>query len=425
VSESNGGPGRRDPNRRSVFDPDAEGSASVFDRSGRPQNQHGGPPPTTAYGQPPVPGATASYGTGSAGPGSSVYDQRQPAPGSSVYDQRPSGYGRSGRSGGPRSGGNQDYGQGGYGSNQGYGQAGHSGGQGYDQSGSRGQGYGQSGDDSGQGYRRAGYRGQGYDPSGYGGGQQAYGSGDTRARPAAAPPRTRPDYGRPSGYGEQAYAGDRRPPARRRPDPGGYEREPRGGGGGGGLPFGLGALFGLAGFAAFVVGLLVLPWFEVGGEAVTLSDMRSAFTLAETDPETLLPDSGDTQPLDPSTLDPTAGIPTQDEITDAIESQAREAAAEAAADAIDSGRSRYLEMYTDWIWIALVGAVGLATVLGSLLGLRGLASTLVVLAGVAHGAALWVVFSGSGAPSPGIGVWVGVGGLLGVLAGIIAGPKRS
>ncbi|HEY7072337.1 MAG TPA: hypothetical protein VH479_19570 [Acidimicrobiales bacterium] len=188
------------------------------------------------------------------------------------------------------------------------------------------------------------------------------------------------------------------------------------------MPFGFGALFGLAGFAAFVVALLVMPWFEVGGEGVKLSDMRSAFTLAETDPDSLLPDGGGTPP---ATIDPSAGIPTQDQITDAIEGQAKEAAAQAAADAIDSGRSRYLEMYTSWIWIALIGAVGLATVLGTLLGMRGLASSLLVPAAIAHGAALWVVFSGSGAPSPGVGVWVGVGGLLGVLFGIIVGPKRS
>ena len=184
---------------------------------------------------------------------------------------------------------------------------------------------------------------------------------------------------------------------------------------------GLGALFAFAGLAAFLVALLVLPWFEVGGEEVTLSDMRSAFTLAETDPDTLLPDSGSEAP----TLDPSTSIPSPDEISDAIETEAREAAAEAAADAVDSGRSRYLELYTDIIWIVVAGAVGLAAVLGSLVGWRGLAGSLVVLAAIAHAAALWVVFSGSGAPSPTFGVWLGVGGLAGVLVGIIVGRKRG
>jgi hypothetical protein len=170
-----------------------------------------------------------------------------------------------------------------------------------------------------------------------------------------------------------------------------------------------------------VVAVVVLPWFEVGGEEVKLSDMRQAFTLAETDPESLVPGS-DSETL---ALDPTTSIPSPDEISDAVENQVRATAAQAAADAIDSGRSRYLELYTDIIWMVVAGAVGLAAVLGSLLGLRGLAGSLVLLAAAAHGAALWVVFSGSGAPSPAFGVWLGVGGLAGVFLGIILGPKRA
>jgi hypothetical protein len=394
-------------------------------------------------------------GQGQSGHGNAQRQSGQPGYGGGQGHGQQPGYGSSQSP--PGYGGGQGYGQqSGYGSSQGYGQSGqggYGGGQGYgQQSGYRssqgssppgyggGQGYGQqSGYGGGQGYGQSGQGGYGQPGrpgpadtqvygqpgyaggQGYGGGQQAYGA------PGGAPPRTRPDYGRPPGYGEQAYPGERQSAARRRPDPGGYDREPRGGssgggGGGGGLPFGFGALFGLAGFAAFVVALVVLPWFEVGGKEVTLSDMRTAFTLAETDPASLLPDSGDTPP---TSIDPSAGIPTQDQITDAIEGQAKEAAAQAAADAIDSGRSRYLEMYTGWIWIALIAAVGLATVLGSLLGMRGLASSLLVPAAAAHGAALWVVFSGSGAPSPGIAVWVGAGGLLGILVGIIVGPKHS
>jgi hypothetical protein len=49
----------------------------------------------------------------------------------------------------------------------------------------------------------------------------------------------------------------------------------------------------------------------------------------------------------------------------------------------------------------------------------------VLLAAAAHGAALWVVFSGSGAPSPAFGVWLGVGGLGGVFVVVILGPKRA
>ena len=145
--------------------------------------------------------------------------------------------------------------------------------------------------------------------------------------------------------------------------------------------------------------MIVLPWFEVGGEEVKLSDMRRAFTLAETDPESLLPDSGSETPP----LDPTTSIPSPDEISDAIETEVRATAAQAAADAIDSGRSRYLELYTDIIWMVVAGAWGWPRSWEPLLGLRGLAGSLVLLAAGAHGAALWVVFSGSGRPARGSG----------------------
>jgi hypothetical protein len=59
-----------------------------------------------------------------------------------------------------------------------------------------------------------------------------------------------------------------------------------------------------------------------------------------------------------------------------------------------------------------------------LLGVRRLAGSLVVLAGAAHGVALWIVFSGDGAPSPTTGVWIGVAGLVGVFAGCVIGPRR-
>src|SRR5262245_95602 len=75
VSESNGDPGRRGANRRPVYDPDGEGSASVFDR-GRPQGPPAqGPHATAVYGQAPVPpGRPGASAYGHESPGSSVYD---------------------------------------------------------------------------------------------------------------------------------------------------------------------------------------------------------------------------------------------------------------------------------------------------------------------------------------------------------------
>jgi hypothetical protein len=174
----------------------------------------------------------------------------------------------------------------------------------------------------------------------------------------------------------------------------------------------------------------VLPWFVGDGRDVTLADIRSAFTVAQTDPDALLPDGPEAPPPDV-----TEGVPSPDQVGDAVEQQAREAAAEAAASAIDSGRSRFLELYTDTLWLVLAGAVTLATVfstvlsprsfaLSLILGFRRLSGAVTVLAGMVHGTALWVVFTGTGAPSPATGAWVGVGGLVAVLVGCIVGPKK-
>ncbi len=62
--------------------------------------------------------------------------------------------------------------------------------------------------------------------------------------------------------------------------------------------------------------------------------------------------------------------------------------------------------------------------LSLILGFRRLSGALVVLAAIAHGAALWVVFWGDG-PTPAIGVWAGVGGLAAVFVACLLGPKRS
>ena len=62
--------------------------------------------------------------------------------------------------------------------------------------------------------------------------------------------------------------------------------------------------------------------------------------------------------------------------------------------------------------------------LSLLLGVRRLAGLATVLAGLAHGVALWIVFTGDGAPTPAFGVWLGVAGLAAVLLGGDIGPKR-
>jgi hypothetical protein len=238
---------------------------------------------------------------------------------------------------------------------------------------------------------------------------------------SAEPEPAVPDPGR-----TRTRPGPRRPPGREpgRADPGPPP------GPGVRSPVGLGALLGVGGAAAFLAALLVLPWFSAGGEGVTLADIGAAFTVPETDPSDVVPGAGEGAG---STLPD--GIPTPGEVTDAAEQQARDAAGEAAAGAIDSGKSRYLELYSGTLWVVSAAAVSLAAVLSTLLaprsaalslllGVRRLAGLVVVLAGLAHGAALWIVFTGDGAPSPAIGVWLGVGGLVAVLLGCVLGPRR-
>jgi hypothetical protein len=263
--------------------------------------------------------------------------------------------------------------------------------------------------------------------------QERYGYDPYAARPAAPPTQQYPTP--PAQYPPPTPPGSRRgaDPVDRYGHPEPRERalirEHRGGGRG--VPFGLGTLFGVVGLVGFLLALIVLPWFTVGGEDVKLSDIRTSFDVAKTDPDTVLPDV-DTGPT--STLP--GGLPSPGDVPGKVEQQGRDLAAQAAANAIDSSKSRYLKLYANTLWLVAAVGIGLAvlfstilsprsTALSLLLGLRRLAGSFTVLVGIAHGAALWIVFTGKGAPSPAIGVWIGVAGLACVLLGCIIGPKRS
>ena len=102
-------------------------------------------------------------------------------------------------------------------------------------------------------------------------------------------------------------------------------------------------------------------------------------------------------------------------MTDAVEDVARDAAAQAAADVIDTGKARYLELYAERLWLVAAIGVGLAVLFSTVLAPRSFAlgadPRLPAAVGPgdrpgrrAHGAALWVVFSGAGpTASPGCG----------------------
>jgi hypothetical protein len=193
-------------------------------------------------------------------------------------------------------------------------------------------------------------------------------------------------------------------------------------------PVGAGALIEAAGLVCFLLALMVLPWFQAEGEDVTLADLRTSFTIPETQPEDLVSGAGE----DATGSD---GVTSPDEIDDAAAQAARDTAAEAAADTVDSGKARYLELYVERLWAGVAVALALSVLfstilaprsfaLSLLLGFRRLSGLVIVLAGIAHGVALWVVFTGDGAPDPLFGIWLGVGGLAAMLVGCILGPKR-
>jgi len=285
-------------------------------------------------------------------------------------------------------------------------------------------GYG--GGDGQPGYGQpAGYGRPGYGGAGGGYGQQGYDQGGYGRPPVADPRGAGGPMRSPSRYDKPRA----RTPYDDRDDRSGRDRGR--GGGGVGFPFGFGALVGVAGAACVVAALTVLPWFEVGDQDVLLEDIRTAFTMPETDGGDLIGDGADT--TTPTTG--ADGLPTPGEVGGAIQDEVTDAAGEAAASAIDSGKARYLELYVDTLWWIVAAVAVLAVVfstiltprsfaLGLLLGFRRISGSFVVLAAIAHGATLWIIFTGHGAPAPAQGVYVGVAGLAAVLLACIIGPKR-
>lgn len=263
-------------------------------------------------------------------------------------------------------------------------------------------------------------------PRQYQGGGQGYGRG-----PATPPGGTPPHLPR------KERRQERRDNARDHGGGGGNDRSSsrRSGGGGSsgggfGLPFGFGFLVGIVGLGALLASLMVLPWFDVQGEGVTLADIREAFEVPATDPDALPGANAD----QPDTTAAEGALPTPDQLEDAVEEQVRDTATEAAAGAIDTGKNRYLELYSQTLWWVIAVAAGLSVLfstvlspksfaLSMILGFRRLSGFVTILGAGAHAVALWVIFSGDG-PEPGAGVWIGVAGFAGVFLASIFGPKR-
>jgi hypothetical protein len=297
--------------------------------------------------------------------------------------------------------------------------------------------------------------------------------------PGAPPPgyggRPPANGGPPPGYGPGGYGG---------PPPGYGGPGPWGAGGpgpwGAGGPVGQspvptvvrhvpsrGLVVGLCGLAALLVSIFALPWITEGGEDVTFHDLRDIFNPDEgaaTGPGggLLAPSAGSAgsgldSPLTPSPA-PGGAPPTTYLVPEPGQVPQTIPVPETAYVPTSDERLKTLEEYTDWTWALVlyfttVGVVfstwlvprerALRMITGFLTGacvglLVNLAdkdgsnaprivSTLAALYGaVVHLQALWYLFwDVEGSPSPSVGVWLGLAGLIAVVVACVMGTRRE
>jgi hypothetical protein len=138
-----------------------------------------------------------------------------------------------------------------------------------------------------------------------------------------------------------------------------------------GMPVGFGALVGLAGLTCVLLALMVLPWFTAGGQDVHLSDLRAAFEDGEAPTEP----GGSGEESEPSLPD---DLTSPGQVTDAVEDGVRDAAGDAAAAAVDTGKARYLELYTERLWVVVAIGTALAVVFSTILAPRSFALSLLL-----------------------------------------------
>jgi hypothetical protein len=236
---------------------------------------------------------------------------------------------------------------------------------------------------------------------------------------------------------------------------------------------GPGLWIGLGGAVALLLSFFVLPWFSVGGEDVSFSDLRDAYnadddtgmaTSSGTTPDTSLPDI--TLPpvtsIDPNQPTFNTVVPpgfetqvTEPQIGTPVTPPPLSPSVSAPSDYDD--RSDELEAFTDWgwavsLWVATVGVIFTCLVVpgdrvaravtGTLvlpcLGwvnlvdrdgssaprvLGGLAAIHTVLIVVGNG---WYLFwDNEGSPDPGLGALLGMAGAIAVLVACCMGTKKE
>ena len=191
----------------------------------------------------------------------------------------------------------------------------------------------------------------------------------TPALPGTAGGATGP-VGPAAGPAPAQYRGDRRAGGPESPPPPGVPAEP-GGREGGGFPLGLGALLDVAG-----PGLLPgRRWWSSRGSRWRARASRWR-TSARRSPSrrSIRRTWGST----PGPHHAARGIPTPDEISEVVEAEVRDQAAQAAAGAVDSGKARYLKLYTRTLWLPVAGGVALAVLFSTVLAPKSVAMSLLL-----------------------------------------------
>lgn len=239
---------------------------------------------------------------------------------------------------------------------------------------------------------------------------------------------------------------------------------------------GPGLLIGLGGAVALLLSFFVLPWFSVGGEDVSFSDMRDAFnaddaTGAATSSAGMVPD---TTVLDPSaTVPPVTSIdpdqPTFNTVSPPGFDDSGTGTPVTVPPLDGSGQvpsvsppdyndhSDQLEAFTDWgwgvaLWVAVIGVVFTCLVVPSDRVARALTGTLVlpclgwvnlvdrdgssaprVLGGLAGlygvlivvGNAWYLFWDNEGSPDPGLGALLGIAGAIAVFVACCMGTRKE
>jgi hypothetical protein len=211
---------------------------------------------------------------------------------------------------------------------------------------------------------------------------------------------------------------------------------------------GRGLVVGLCGLAALLLSLFALPWVTEGGDDITFKDIRDSFH--PDDRSATVPGGG----LDSGGVPPTTYlVPESDPLPQTVPVPETVYVPPSSDQRLET-----LQEYTDWTWALVVYFAAAAVVFSTWIvptgrGLRTLTGFLTVpclgmivnlvdkdgsnaprvvsvlaalYASLVHGQALWYLFwDVENSPSPAVGVWLGVAGLIAVIVACVMGTRRE